>query len=59
VAQGVEQALLSKSLSSDTVAYFLNTSHAMTSRPAPILLAGPSVQERDLRQYDLLLGRCS
>jgi transposase len=59
VAQGVEQALLSKSLSSDTVAYFLNTGHAMTSRPVPIPLAGPAVQERDLRQYDLLLGRCS
>ena len=59
VAQGVEQALLSKSLSSDTVAYVLNTGHAMTSRPVPIPLAGPSVQERDLRQYDLLLGRCS
>jgi hypothetical protein len=59
VAQGVEQALLSKSLSSDTVAYFLNISPAMTSRPVPIPLAGPAVQERDLRQYDLLLGRCS
>lgn len=59
VAQGVEQALLSKSLSSDTVAYFLNSSRAMTSRPVPIPLAGPAVQERDLRQYDLLLGRCS
>jgi transposase len=63
VAQGVEQALLSKSLSSDTVAYFLNTGQAMTSRSVPIPLtrlpAGPSVQERDLRQYDLLLGRCS
>jgi hypothetical protein len=59
VAQGVEQALLSKSLSSDTVAYFLNTSPVLTGRPVPIPLAGPSVQERDLRQYDLLLGRCS
>jgi hypothetical protein len=63
VAQGVEQALLSKSLSSDTVAYFLNTDPGMTSSPVPIPLtrlpAGPSVQERDLRQYDLLLGRCS
>ena len=63
VAQGVEQALLSKSLSSDTVAYFLNTDPGMTDRPVPIPLtrplAGPSVQERDLRHYDLLLGRCS
>jgi hypothetical protein len=63
VAQGVEQALVSKSLSSDTVTYFLNTSHPMTGGPIPLPLTrpltGPSVQERDLRQYDLLLGRCS
>lgn len=63
VAQGVEQALAARSLSSDTVAYFLNTGQGMTSRPvsAPLTTppTGPSVQDRDLHQYDLLLGRCS
>src|ERR687891_84772 len=63
VAQGVEQALAARSLSSDTVAYFLNTGQGTTGGPPPAPLtrppAGPSVQDRDLRQYDLLLGRCS
>ena len=62
VAQGVEQALAAQSLSSDTVAYFLNTGQDMTGRPVPVPLAtppaGPVVQDRDLGQYDLLLGRC-
>jgi len=62
VAQGVEKALAARSLSSDTVAHFLNTGQGRGDRPVPAPLTsppvGPSVQDRDLRQYDLLLGRC-
>jgi hypothetical protein len=61
VAQGVEQALAARSLSADTVAYFLNTGGRVMEPPIPMAMAGapacPQVQDRDLSQYDRLLRR--
>jgi transposase len=61
VAQGVAQALAARSLSADTVAYFLNTHQRTMKPPPPAVLAEapacPQVQDQDLSQYDLLLRR--
>ncbi len=61
VAQAVEQAMVSGSLGGDTVAYFLRAGSSPAQHPAPLMLASvppcPTVQQRDLSQYDLLLRR--
>ena len=61
VAQAVEQAMVSGSLGGDTVAYFLCAGAASRQPPTLLTLASappcPSVQKRDLSQYDLLLRR--
>jgi len=61
VAQAVEQAMVSGSLGGDTVAYFLRAGSSPAQHPAPLMLASvppcPTVQQRDLSQYDLLLKR--
>ncbi|HJW88874.1 MAG TPA: IS21 family transposase, partial [Dehalococcoidia bacterium] len=61
VAQAVEQAMGSGSLGGDTVAYFLRAGSSPAQHPAPLMLASvppcPTVQQRDLSQYDLLLRR--
>ena len=61
VAHAVDRALASGSLGIETVLYFL---HADTTSRQPLALAVmesappcPTVQERDLRQYDILLRR--
>jgi transposase len=60
VAHAVEQALDSRSLGVETVRYFLRVPLAQPE-PATVVLASapacPQVQDRDLRQYDLLLRR--
>jgi hypothetical protein len=61
VAQGVAQAMATRSLGADTVAYFLRVGRGGMPLlcPAPLTTAPPCppVQERDLHQYDLLLRR--
>lgn len=60
VIGAVEQAMASRSLGSDSVAYFLRADRNGTQATPPSLATAPScpvVQERDLGQYDLLLKR--
>ena len=61
VAQGVEQALETRSLGADTVAYFLSTSRrGVETETTAVLTAAPycpPLQDRDLHQYDRLLRR--
>ena len=61
VAAAVDRALGTGSVVPATVTYFLRAHHTGTASPSPVLLATappcPSVQDRDLRQYNLLLTR--
>jgi hypothetical protein len=61
VAAAVDRALATGSVVPATVTYFLRVHHTATASPSPVLLATaptcPSVQDRDLRQYNLLLTR--
>jgi len=61
VAAAVEQAMNSGSLGADTVAFLLKTRRtAFQPAPAGILTSAPacpSVQDRDLRQYDCFIRR--
>jgi hypothetical protein len=61
VAQGVGQAMSARSLGADTVAYFIRANTKVTPAMTPEALTTappcPPVQDRNLRQYDLLLQR--
>ena len=61
VAHAVGQAMASGSLGIETVLYFLRAGTAPRQPVALAMLASapacPAVQERDLRQYDILLRR--
>jgi len=61
VATAVEQAMVLGSLGADTVAYLLRTNR-MARQPVPLAIltsapACPSVQDRDLSQYDCFIRR--
>ena len=61
VARAVEQALAAGSLAPETVKYLLRTHNSPSQLSfLPLLVstpACPQVQDRDLRQYDLLVRR--
>jgi transposase len=61
VARAVEQSMAAGSLGADTVAYLLRANHSPAQHPASTMLPSappcPTVQGRDLSQYNLLLRR--